>query len=283
MANNIQLRTDMVELLDEKYKKEALTSILDTNSELVQAGANAHEIQVAKIDMDGLANYDKANGYVDGDVTLEWETKRFNYDRGRKFGVDRTEDEESGDLAFGQLAGQFIKQKVAPEVDATRICEYSKKAGNKAENASFTDGKAVVKALRACVNTMDEAEVPEEGRVLFITPTLISMVEDLDTSASRAVLDRFSTIVRVPQSRMNMKVTLTDNGFTTTSGKEINFLAVVPEAILQIPKHEIPKFLSADDNIDADKHVYTYRTYQLFEVLDNKTDAIYVNARSLAE
>ena len=276
MANNITLRKEMVTILDEVFKNASLTSVLDTNTDLVRAGANAKEIMIPKIGMDGLADYNRNTGYADGNVTLEYETKTFAYDRGRKFVVDRLDNEESGDLAFGKLAGEFIRTKVVPEVDAYRICEYAKKAGaNKVE--TLATGKAVITALREATNAMDEAEVPQEGRILFITPSIISMVEDMDTTASREVIGRFSQIIRVPQSRMNMNVQLTANGFTVESGNEINFLAVVPQAVLQIPKHAIPKVKMADDNIDMDADVYTYRTYQMAETLDNKTAGIYVS------
>ena len=276
MANNITLRKEMVTILDEVFKNASLTSVLDTNTDLVRAGANAKEIMIPKIGMDGLADYNRNTGYADGNVTLEYETKTFAYDRGRKFVVDRLDNEESGDLAFGKLAGEFIRTKVVPEVDAYRICEYAKEAG-KAKVETLTTGKQVVTALREATNAMDEAEVPQEGRILFITPSIISMVEDMDTTASREVLGRFSQIIRVPQSRMNMNVQLTANGFTVESGNEINFLAVVPQAVLQIPKHAIPKVKMADDNIDMDADVYTYRTYQMAETLDNKTAGIYVS------
>ena len=276
MANNITLRKEMVTILDEVFKNASLTSVLDTNTDLVRAGANAKEIMIPKISMDGLADYNRNTGYADGNVTLEYETKTFAYDRGRKFVVDRLDNEESGDLAFGKLAGEFIRTRVVPEVDAFRLCTYAKKAG-KAKVETLTTGKQVVTALREATNAMDEAEVPQEGRILFITPSIISMIEDMDTTASREVLGRFSQIIRVPQSRMNMNVQLTANGFTVEKGNEINFLAVVPQAVLQIPKHAIPKVKMADDNIDMDADVYTYRTYQMAETLDNKTAGIYVS------
>ena len=53
---SIELRTEMVAMLDEVFKNGALTSILDTDGQLVQAGANAKEIKVAKMELDGLAD-----------------------------------------------------------------------------------------------------------------------------------------------------------------------------------------------------------------------------------
>ena len=85
MANLIELAKSYVPLLDEVYKNASLTSILDGAPELVQQGANANELIVPMMDMDGLANYDrKSSKYVDGDVTLTNQTVICNYDRGRE-------------------------------------------------------------------------------------------------------------------------------------------------------------------------------------------------------
>lgn len=70
MANTIALRKQYSTLLDEVYKLSSLTSVLDGPNELVREGANANEILIPKLSMQGLANYDKNSGYVSGDVRL---------------------------------------------------------------------------------------------------------------------------------------------------------------------------------------------------------------------
>ena len=54
MANSITLFKKYIALLDEVYKVSAKTNELDGDPALVQAGANANEIIVPKIDMQGL-------------------------------------------------------------------------------------------------------------------------------------------------------------------------------------------------------------------------------------
>ena len=51
MANTITLAKKYVPLLDEVYKKVALTSILDSDASLAREGANTNEIIIPKIDM----------------------------------------------------------------------------------------------------------------------------------------------------------------------------------------------------------------------------------------
>lgn len=47
-------------------------------------------------------------------------------------------------------------------------------------------------------------------RILYINPTLYRAIMDMDTTKSKAVLDSFEKIVKVPQSRFNTGVKLND-------------------------------------------------------------------------
>ena len=114
MANSISLFKKYVDKLDEVYKQASLTADLDADSTLVQAGANANEIIIPKMTMDGLGKYDRNSGYAQGDVTLTNETVQFNYERGRKFGVDRQDNAETAGVAFGRLASEFTRTKAVP-------------------------------------------------------------------------------------------------------------------------------------------------------------------------
>ena len=190
MANNIQLFQKYIALLDEVYKQASKSSILDGDASLVQAGKNTNEIIIPKMTLDGLADYSRNSGYVKGDVTLTYETVKFNYDRGRKFVVDAMDDEETAGIAFGKLSSEFIRTKVVPEMDAFRFATYAALEGIGSATGTLADGAAVITALRAAANKMDEDEVPSEQRVLFITPTLRGMIDDLDTSKSKQVLFR---------------------------------------------------------------------------------------------
>ena len=125
MANTIALRKAYSTMLDEVYKLASLTAVLDGPNELVREGANANEILIPKMTMSGLANYNKQTGYVAGDVTLEYETKKCTYDRGRMFTVDAMDNIESAGVAFGRLSGEFLRTQVVPELDAWRLASYA--------------------------------------------------------------------------------------------------------------------------------------------------------------
>lgn len=289
MANTIQLAKKYVPLLDEVYKKAALSSVLDSDPTLAKEGANVNEIIIPKIDMDGLADYDRNSGYTGGDVTLTWETKKFNFERGRMFNVDAMDNQETAGLAFGKLAGEFLRTKVVPEVDAFRFASYASTADATLVSADLTTGDLVIKALRAATTKMDEDEVTAEGRILFITPTLKGLVDDLDTNKSKEVLKKFSKIEEVPQSRFYSAIEQLDGktvgeekgGFKKATGaKDLNFLIIEPSAVIQFPKHVVPKIISPEANQKSDGWLFGYRNYGIAETYENKVAGIYVHTKA---
>ena len=288
MANTITLAQKFVPVLDEIYKNASLTSVLDGAADLARQGANANELIIPKLSMQGLADYSRNSGYVNGDVTLTNETVKCNFDRGRMFSVDAMDNQETAGIAFGRLAGEFIRTKVVPELDAFRFATYAGITGisKVAAGADLTEGAAVLAAIRAAVNKMDEDEVPQENRYLFITPTLLGLVQDLDTTKSREVLSGFASTVKVPQSRFYTAIKQNDG---TTSGEEaggfakdeaaknINFMVIHKPAVIQFEKHVVPKIIDPNTNQDADAWKFGYRNVGIADAYENKLAGIYLH------
>ena len=289
MANNIALAKVYTNLLDEVYQQSALTAVLESDATLARQGANANEIVIPKLSMDGLADYNRNSGYVNGDVELTWETAKFNYERGRAFTVDDMDNEETQNIAFGRLAGEFIRTKVVPELDAFRFATYASTTGAGTATGTLATGADVIAALRTATSAMDEAEVPMEDRHLFITPTLLGLVEDMDTNKSKEVLARFASITKVPQTRFYSAIELLDGktggeekgGFKKADlGVELNFEIIHKPATLQFTKHAVPKIIAPAQNPDADAWKYGYRNYGLCDVYENKAAGIYVHKKA---
>ena len=288
MPNSIQLAKVYTNLLDEVYKNSALTAVLESDASLARQGANANEIVIPKLSMDGLADYSRNSGYVDGNVTLSWETVQFNYERGRMFSVDNMDNEETQNIAFGRLAGEFLRTKVVPELDAFRFAKYAAVTGAGVATGALATGADVIAALRTATSAMDEAEVPMEDRHLFITPTLLGLVEDMDTTKSKEVLARFASITKVPQTRFYSAVELLDGktggeeagGYKKAdSAVDLNFEIIHKPATLQFTKHAVPKIISPEQNQQADAWKYGYRNYGLCDTYENKAAGIYVHKK----
>lgn len=286
MANSIALFKKYIDLLDEVYKVSSKSSVLDIDGALVRAGANANEIIIPKISMDGLADYSRNSGYVSGDVTLTNQTVKFNYDRGRKFAVDAMDNEETVGLAFGKLSGEFIRTKVVPELDAVRFAAYAGISGISSVSENLATGEAALHAILTANNAMDEAEVPADGRYLFITPTLHNLISNIDSYKSKAALEKLTGIVDVPQSRFYTAVDLLDGtsadetagGFVKdANAQNINFMIIHKGAVIQYSKHTVNKIFSPEENQNADAWQFCYRAYGLTDAYENKAAGIYLS------
>ena len=229
-------------------------------------------------------------------MTLTHETVKFNYDRGRRFTVDAMDDEETAGVAFGQLSGEFIRTKAAPEQDAFRFATYASVSGiSTTAGADLSDAAAVLAALIASQNKMDEDEVPTTERYLFITPTLYNLVQNIDTTKSKAVMDSFAAVTKVPQSRFYTAIDLKDGidhtgddepgsdetagGYAKASGgKNINFMVIHKPAVIQFSKHVVNKIITPEQNQTSDGWMFFYRAYGLADVYENKLAGIYLHA-----
>lgn len=132
--NSIGLITKYAtEAWDKVYKKEAISSVLDGEKDLMKF-VGVKTVRIAKHSSDGLADYQRANkpavgpfaafdagtptgegyGYQTGDVSLTWETFEIRIDRGRQLRIELFDNEESGELAVTSALTDFSRTKVAP-------------------------------------------------------------------------------------------------------------------------------------------------------------------------
>lgn len=292
MANSITKFKAYIDKLDTVYQQASATSILDADADTVRMGAKAGEFLIPKMSMDGLADYSRSSGYVKGDVTITYETKSCNYDRGRKFSVDAMDNEETAGIAFGKLASEFIRTKVVPEMDAFRFAKYASATGIlSAAEATPTAGTAVLTALQIAVNAQDEAEINVDGKILYITPTLLTLAKNVDTTKSKAILDRFEKIITVPQTRFYTAIDMKDGtsnnetagGYAgATGGYKINFMIINRDAVIQFGKHTVNKVVSPEENQTDDGYMFFYRAYSIAETYENKVKGIYLNRDTTA-
>ena len=282
---SIALFTKYLNQVDFLYSETSKSAILDGNNAMVSMAKGCNEMKFPKITVDGLSDYSRTTGYEAGDVSVEFESKKPNYDRGIKFNIDEMDDEETDGILLGNTLGILEKDKVAPEIDAFRFATYASASGiSTVAPADLTTGEAVLNALVTATAQMDNDSVEMNDRVLFITPPLLLAAENVDTTKSKAILSRFSYIVQVPQSRfytaIDLKSKTADSatGYAKASGaKNINFMIISKSAVIQFTKHVFNKPLSPDYNPDGAGWVIRYRKYGIAEVYDNKKKGIYLH------
>lgn len=294
ISNSIGLAAEYLPLLDEIYKAESKTAILDTAQDRVRWSNDTHSFYLFETDMVGLGDYSRNGGFVRGDVTASWRQYTPQYDRARQFLVDRLDNAESMGMAFGTLASEFMRTKVIPEVDAIRFRDYSKNASNSMKTAeNISTGSGAVAAIDLGVEKLDDAEVPYEGRILFVSPT---MYKYLKSGITRYTMNGENGIdynvemyndmrvITVPSGRFNTAITLAQpsahdgaGGYSTT-GSTINFMIIHPSAVMQVMKLANPRIFSPEVVQEADAWQYDFRQYHGAWVKHQKANGIYVNA-----
>lgn len=289
-------------ILDEVYKASSKTSILDTANERVRF-IGSDTVNLYTMSLDGLGNYSRNAGFVTGSVTGGWEPYKLTQDRGRSFMVDVMDNDETMGMAFGTLAGEFIRTQVTPEIDAYRFAKYAATSGiSSGTPADITVGTTDVPSLIQEAETiMGDDEVPEEGRILFISETAYAGLKDKITryvqNGERGIetaIDYYDgmRVIKVPKGRFNTGITLNDGlsagetkgGFTVPASTSypINFMIIHPSAVVQIAKHVVPRIFSPQVNQSADAWKFDYRIYHDAFVENNKVAGIYLHRAATA-
>lgn len=297
MANSIALANKYIPFIDEVYAKASTTSILE-NPTFVQNFDGANAVKIYSVATQGLGEYSRNNGYVDGDITGTWETHTLGEDRGRRFVLDAMDDDETLGLSLGGAMSEFMRADVTKEIDAYRFATLAGLAGTSTA-AALASGTAKA-AVDTAIVAMEEDEVPLEGGTLFVTPTILNMIESstaytFNVNAQEAsprdgrIVGFYKglNVVKVPQTRFYNLITLYDGstsgqeagGYikTATTGRNINFMIVAKGACFPVVKHNPSNIITPDNNQTADGYIMKYRIYHDIFVPTNKTDGIYVH------
>lgn len=296
MANDLgETIVNMTRNLDKIVTEGVLTSDLTMNGDLLGEFTGVGKIKVPKIDMDGLANYSRQDGYSAGSVDIDWEERTLRYDRGRGFDIDIMDDEEHMLIVSANLMGEFARTRVVPEVDATRFQELYNNAG-KAVESTWETGEDLLNAVLDAETDFEDAGNPLSGAVFYCTSAIKNVLRSLmpyRMGMGEAPNMRFETfddmrIKVIPTSRFYTKIDLLNE--TTTNkgarsagykkaedGKNIDFMIVDPSCAQAITKHETLRYFSPEIYQKANAHHWDYRLFHDLLVLDYRKAGIFAS------
>ena len=302
--------TKFLPVLDEIYQYNAVTANLD-DATLAGQFVGTNKIKLPKISVDGAGNYDRDNGYAQGGISVSYEEHTLAYDRGRKFRMDVIDNDETGFDAFRTAASEYVRTKEVPEIDAIRFAEIYAAATRAntlgtAASKDLSSSDSILSLLDVAEKTLNEKEVPQEGRVLYVTNDVYAMLK-ADTALSRrldvtqnngqidrrvTMLDGITPIIKVPQVRFNSLIQLLDGkttgqtagGYQTITGnKPINFVYALQRSLHGVVKRHVTKIVTPDVNQTADSYDIFYRVHHDLIVRDNETAGIYIHTKATAQ
>ncbi len=178
----IELVTKFMPYVDEIFTTESKKSLV-TNQDFSWTGA--HSIKVYKVSVSSMNDYNREGtengnwsryGAVAG-LEATTEEMTLKKDRSFTFTIDKLDtDETSNQLAGASALARQIRQVVVPEVDAYTYHVMCEKAGIKATETALTPENIYNEIVKA-TTALDEAEVPETGRCIIVTPSVYQLMK----------------------------------------------------------------------------------------------------------
>ena len=177
----IDLATNFLPYVDEKFATTSKTALV-TNGDFQWTGA--HAVKVYSISTAGMNDYDRDGkgstasryGAVEGlDATTQ--EMMLRKDRSFTFAIDKLDsDETKQQLQAASALDRQLREVVVPEVDTYVFNEMVSNAGIKPAAVTLTAENIFDEILKAN-NAMDNAEVPETGRHLIVTPDVYVLLK----------------------------------------------------------------------------------------------------------
>ena len=279
----INLVTKFQPYTDEQFSTESKKALI-TNQDLAWTGA--HTIKVYKVTTSQMNDYGR-NGPAQGNWSrygavsaLDATTEEFTLkkDRSFTFAIDKLDtDETAAQLQAATALARQNREVVIPEVDAYVYGVTCEKAGHKPE-AKALSATNIYGEILAASQALDDAEVPETGRVLVVTPAVYALLKkskditmetdignDLRLKGVISNLDGMS-VQKIPANRL-------PKGFGFMVAHPC--ATVAPVKLEDYTVHENPPGISGS-------LVEGRIVYDAF-VLDNKVEAIYYQAQPYTE
>ena len=289
MPNTVNYVTSFEQELKQKYTRELLTADLTTQN-VVFVGAK--KIKIPFITVSGYKDHSRNGGFNRGTVENQFMGKELGFDRDVEFFVDAMDvDETNQALSAANITNTFEHEKAIPETDAYRLSKLYTDFNALGETATQDELTAatILEKFDTLMEEMDEAEVPEDGRILYVTPSIYTIFKQAekitrmlevtrDTAVNRHVraLDDVK-IKRIPSGRMKTAYDFTE-GFTPAStAKQMNMILVHPSAVIAADKHAYINLWAPGSHTQGDGYLYQNRKYGDLFVLNTRSDGIKIN------
>lgn len=307
--NNIETASIIQSELDKAAVEQASSGWMELNEKLVKYTGGA-EVKIPSLDMDGLADYDRKNGFVGGDVDFKYQTKTMTMDRGRAFSFDENDvDETNFALTAATVMGEFQRTKVIPEIDAYR---YSKIAAccitNKRASGGYIPAEETI-LQKLYYDVAAVQEVVGENTPLVITidrmaAAILSMSEKLskrldvtdfkqgDVTLKVKSLDGMHPLIPVGSDRLKTAYLFKDGktsgqesgGFAPAeSSKSINWLITPRVAPMAVSKTDKTRIFDPETNQKARAWAMDYRKFHDLWVTDQKIAGCFANIKEALE
>ena len=304
--NTLQTAALFQKELDQVAVRDAATGWMDANAGKVKYSGGA-EVKIPKLSVQGMGDYDRDEGYAQGSVNFEYETRKMTQDRGRKFQLDAMDVDETNFVATAAaVMAEFQRDYVIPEIDAYRLSNLAttaitaKIAGM--VQYGYTPGATGTSALRKVKEGIKAVRELGYNGPLMVHATdefILELELELATQLTNTTFSKGGVqtkvpaiddvpIIATPANRMYTSITIYDGktegqevgGYAKGStAKDINFIVTARTTPLAVTKQDKMRIFDPDTYQKANAWSMDYRRYHDIWVKDNAQNSIFVNVK----
>ena len=303
--NSLEFQSKLTGELDKVLVQEAQTSFFADNA-LRSKFVGARTVLISDVDMQGLGNYNRDDGFVTGALTVSSESYTMAMDRNRSFQLDREDNDETGisNLA-GQVMGEFVRTRVVPELDAYVLSKLATLATTKSQTVTGTVASQIYKMITEAINKVQAVAGYSEPLVCFVDSTVWGALMNTTEVTRQINVGEFKKgsvntkvkylndvpIIPVSDDRMKTAYTFYDGvtddsgsdgadqtvgGFVPATGaKKIGILVLPRRAASLVKKSERIRTFTPEQNQKAVAYLFQYRIYYDLFVKKSLTRTVY--------
>ena len=281
-----QYAEQFTQFLAQKYEKELCSdALMHSNPQITFL--NAQTIKLPRLTLSGYKDHTRTAGFNAGTISNDWEPKKLAHDRDIEFFIDPMDiDETNLALSVANIQNTFETERAIPEKDCYNFSKLHTELTNfhgRIDSTTVLTAQNILAVFDEEMSKMDDAGVPVDGRILYVTPTVNKLLKAADgiqrmitVNSSNAVnrnvhsLDDV-TIKMVQSGRMKTKYNFTDGCVAAADADQINFILVHPSCVVARDKYAyISLFTPGTDSRTADGYLYQNRNYWDLFMIERK-------------
>lgn len=283
------------DLLQKKYAKELCSDDLTKSNQGVKF-INAQTIKLPTLTVSGYKDHTRTPGFNSGTMSNGWIPKKLEHDRDIEFFVDPMDiDETNLTVSVANIQNTFEEEQAIPEKDSYRFSKLNAELTDYSGriNTDVITAANFLEAFDEEMAVMDDAGVPEEGRILYVTPTMAKIVKEAEglqrvmTVSTPSTINRKVhalddvTIKKVPSARMKTKYDFTDGCAVAADAKQINWILIHTSCVVCRDKYSYIKlFTPGTDSRTADGYLYQNRNFGDLFLLEKKVEGCAMNVQA---
>lgn len=284
------------QILVQKYESEQRSFPLFQSNPGI-SWLNAKTIKLPYITTSGYKDHARTGSFNSGSLTNNWEAKTLAHDRDVEFFIDSMDvDETDLALSVANITNVFEQEQAIPERDSYTFSKLFSEAGTYAANGAVKDTTVltaanILETFDGLMSTMDDASVPMEGRLLFVTPAVQKLLKEAQGLTRFVHVDSDETRIRryvhelddvriipVPAARMKTSYDFTTGAVPATGAGQLNLILVHPDSVVARMRHEyIRIFEPGSDSRTGDGYIYQNRAYWDAFLLSQRAAGIAIN------